>query len=67
MNGINIYRKWLKRSLTLVVLAAGATRSCLALLEDRQHAWEQDVRQAPGAFYAVSHSLFVDNFFAGLR
>jgi len=63
----NIARKWLKRSFTLVALAAGATWSCLAVLEDRQHAWEQDIQHAPGAFYPVSHPSFVDNFFAGLR
>ena len=67
MNSANTSRKWLKRTFTLVMLAAGATWWCLDLLEDRQHAWEQDVRQAPGAFYPVSHSPFVDNFFAGLR
>jgi len=67
MQSANASRKWLKRMLTLVVLVAGATWSGLALLEARQHGWEQDVRQAPGAFYPVSHSPFVDNFFAGLR
>ena len=65
MNGMRIYGRWTRRMFACAALAAAAW-SCVALIDNRQQAWAQEVQQSP-AFYPAAHSISVENFFSALR
>ena len=64
MNGMRIYGRWVRRVFACAALAA-AGWSCLALIENRQQAWAQEMQQS-AAFYPAAHSIALDAF-SGLR
>ena len=64
MNGMKIYGRWVRRMFACAALAAAAW-SCVALIDNRQQAWAQEMQQ--NAFYPAAHSITVENFFSALR
>lgn len=65
MNGTRNYGRWLRRMFACAAFTAAAWTG-LALIENRQQAWAQEMQESP-AFYPAEHSGFVENFFVGLR
>jgi len=64
VNGTRSYGRWLRRMFAYAALAA-AGWSCLAMIDNRQQAWAQEMQQ--NAFYPAAHSITVENFFSALR